>query len=267
MKTDEVLVSEWIQMKKWIRQTVLEAGFKRVILGLSGGFDSGFLAFTAAQEDCLGKENVVGVLMSCNSSVDSLRDAIELGEKLGIRYFVDNLNRSVNIRSNEIKEMRRELFSCGWDIAKEEMSSTELGNVKARMRMLTLYGYAPAFNALVMNTSNYSESMSGNGTKFGDMAGDFGPLLNYTKTSLYKMAKAVGFDEVAPEIFNKTPTADLEPNQTDEGTMGVSYSDLDTLLDDEEKDLEQIVVKRICRLIKISRHKREEMPKFFPSKG
>jgi len=264
-KTDNQLREEWSQMKSWIRRFVTQNGFKKVILGLSGGFDSGFLAFTAAQEDCLGKENVIAVSMPCNSTHDSRVDAEELANKLGIEFFVDPIGVEVYGRAEHINAQRNGA------LALPKMNPTEIGNIKARMRMVTLYGYAPAFNALVMNTSNYSEAMAGNGTKYGDITGDFAPILGYTKTTLYRMANAVGFDKVSPAIFNKVPTADLEPNQTDEGTMGVTYEKLDAFIEGVDTDdagkyieIDEDTTKRICALIKKSWHKRNPMVTFVP---
>lgn len=273
-KTDEQLREEWSQMKAWIRRYVTQNGFGKVILGLSGGFDSGFLAFTAAQEDCLGKEGVVAVLMPCDSSKDSIVDAIDLAKALGITFFVDDIKQAVESRVYGIDIIRQnaDRLVLGKSCEKlPPMNPTEIGNVKARMRMITLYGYAPAFKALVMNTSNYSEGMTGNGTKYGDITGDFAPILHYTKTSLYRMAKAVGFDRASPAIFNKTPSADLEPNQTDEGTMGVTYKKLDAFLEEVHNDddgtyieIDQATTQKICGLIKKSWHKRNPMEVFVP---
>lgn len=264
-KTEIQLINEWNQIKAWIKKTVQSNGFEKVILGLSGGFDSGFLAFTAAQEDCLGKENVVAVSMPCDSIQNSKDDAEELACKLGIIYFVDNIDVEVNDRVSSVNFARSTCFAL------PKMTSTEVGNVKARMRMLTLYGYAPAFNTLVMNTSNKSEALAGNGTKYGDIAGDFAPILGYTKTTLYRMAKAVGFDKVSPAIFNKVPTADLEPNQTDEGTMGVTYKNLDAFIEDVDTDddgkyieIDEDTSKKIHSLMKKSWHKRNPMSVFVP---
>jgi len=266
-ESNDQLIVEWTEMKFWIRNFIFNRGFNKAILGLSGGFDSGFLAYTSSQEDCLGKDNVIAVSMPCNSSADSIEDAKNLSERLKIQCLFDDITESVQARVNNINSIRRNT-SCEV-LESIDMTPLEIGNVKARMRMITLYGYAPFFNALVMNTSNHSEFMVGNGTKYGDMAGDFAPILNYTKTRLYKMAKAVGFDKISPEIFNKIPSADLEPNQTDEGTMGVSYIQLDSFLDGVciNENGESIntpeTENRILDLMHGTIHKRQPMPNFY----
>jgi NAD+ synthetase len=274
-KSENQLSKEWSQMKRWIKWTVNQSGLNKVILGLSGGFDSGFLAFTASQEDCLGKDGVIAVLMPCDSSKDSVEDAIDLAKALGITFFVDNIRRAVDVRVSEMDVTRENanqlIFGTNFEKV-TKMNPTEIGNVKARMRMITLYGYAPAFGALVMNTSNYSEAISGNGTKYGDITGDFSPLLRYTKTTLYRMAKAVGFDKFSSATFNKIPTADLEPGQTDEGTMGVQYVKLDAFIEGVEVDddgkyieIDKAALNRIYLLESKSWHKRNPMPVFKPT--
>lgn len=260
--TFERLAFEYREMQKWIKKYVEDHGFDNVIIGLSGGFDSSFLAFMCSDKNCLGNEKVWGVSMPCDSSQESLYDAQELTDRLGIHLITNELEAEVAIICNGISYNRREEKL-------PPMTPTEIGNVKARMRMITLYGYAPALNALVLNTSNYSEAMAGNGTKYGDITGDIAPFLGYTKTSLYRMAQAVGFATAFPKIMNKTPSADLEPDQTDEKTMGVSYLQLDAFIEQVDTDEDRVpivfdeaILGKIKKLITRSVHKRNPMPVF-----
>ena len=246
--------TEFKLMKTWLKNELQTRRFNKVVIGLSGGFDSSLATFVAASEDCLGNENVFGVLMPCESSKDSIEDAEYLALKLDIKYIIHDLKSSFNYFATDCHYMRI-------NNKMPDLTPIELGNIKARMRMITLYAYATPFGGLVLNTSNLSEIMSGNGTKFGDAAGDIALFHNYTKTEMYNLAYDCGFAEMFPKIFNKVPTADLEPNQTDEGTMGVSYRVLDAYLRGS-RDLEQKDMERIEKLIKIGAHKRDKMPSF-----
>lgn len=261
MENNEVLKEEIKKMKFWLREELSKRGFKKIVIGISGGFDSSFAAYLAASEDCLGPDNILGILMPCESSPDSVGDAEDLARELKIKYTTVSLLTPVCELVNNINLIRENM---DW----EKLNNIDRGNIKARMRMITLYSFASSFNGLVLNTSNYSEIMSGNGTKFGDGAGDISLFGHYTKTYLYKMAELSGFKEMFPNIYNKVPTADLEPNQTDEGTMGIIYKDLDKYLDgdwvdrmDMEKNKTEIVEK-INKLMEKSEHKREKMPAF-----
>lgn len=149
------------------------------------------------------------------------------------------------------------------------MGALERGNIKARLRMTTLYSLNWINKCLVMNTCNLSETLTGNETKYGDAAGDLGLLNAYTKTELFMMARAVGFDKAFPEVYNKVPTPDLEegnPNHTDEGIMGVTYLTLDmsikgvtlNLVSAEDRD-------HIDHMVDTSAHKRHPMKAFDPN--
>lgn len=255
MKTDDQLLSEYRAMQKWIEDYVYEHGMQGVVIGLSGGFDSSFLAYLCSDEACLGKDRVFGVMMPCQSSPDSLTDAVDLANRLKIKSVVDDIKESVDCRVCSINKLA--------DI-NNSLTPTQIGNIKARMRMLTLYAYASPLGYLVINTSNLSEATTGNGTKYGDIAGDLAPFLKYTKTSLYHMAKVAGFADLFPTIMEKTPTADLEPNQTDEDTMGISYKRLDAYIDGAPVPISSKQIQEIERKKKMSAHKGEFMPIFDP---
>src|SRR5918998_1091287 len=101
------------------------------------------------------------------------------------------------------------------------------GNVMARQRMIVLYDRSAAFDALVIGTSNKTESLLGYGTLHGDMAAALAPIGDLYKTQLRAVATELG---VPPEIVDKPPSADLWPGQTDEGELGRSYDLLDRTL-------------------------------------
>lgn len=247
------LETESIRMRAWLLDYVKEANANGVVIGLSGGFDSSFAAFLAASDSCLGRSGVLGILMPCDSSPDSITDATDVAMRLRISSTTVDLKPAV-------EAMTRSL-------SLKSLTSKDVGNIKARMRMITLYAFASTKNLLVLNTTNRSEAATGNGTKFGDAAGDLSMFMNFTKTELYMMARAVNFDLVFPQIMDKVPTADLEPNQTDEKTMGVCYADLDRFLcgvtetyDGKIISLSPEVTNRCNELYRKSTHKRHPMP-------
>jgi NAD+ synthase len=101
------------------------------------------------------------------------------------------------------------------------------GNVMARLRMIALYDRSQAMNALVVGTSNKTESLLGYTTIYGDNASAINPLGDLYKTQVWQLAKYLGVPE---QIVNKPPSADLWPGQTDESELGITYNDVDELL-------------------------------------
>jgi NAD+ synthase len=97
----------------------------------------------------------------------------------------------------------------------------------ARARMIVLYDRSAAFQGLVVGTSNKTELLLGYGTIFGDLASAVNPLGDLYKTQIRQLSQAVGVPE---PLINKAPSADLKPNQTDEGELGFTYAEVDQLL-------------------------------------
>lgn len=194
----------------FIRDQTHNAGFLRGVIGLSGGVDSALSAFLAAE--ALGKENVLAVIMPYRtSSAASKEDATSVADVLGIRSKVVDITAMVDpyIAAEGIDDNVRK------------------GNVMARMRMIVLYDFSLRENALVIGTSNKTETLLGYGTLFGDIACALNPLGDLYKTQVWELAEAV---RVPRNIIQKKPTADLWQNQTDEGELGFLYKDVDRLL-------------------------------------
>ena len=194
----------------FIRDQIHNAGFTKAVIGLSGGIDSAVSAYLSAE--ALGKENVFVVLMPyASSSPESKADAELVVKELKVHSEVVDITPMVDpfITAQHIKDNVRR------------------GNIMARMRMIVLYDRSLQHNALVVGTSNKTETMLGYGTLFGDMACALNPLGDLYKTQVWQLAESLG---VPRKIIEKKPTADLWQDQTDEGELGFLYSDVDRLL-------------------------------------
>ena len=131
------------------------------------------------------------------------------------------------------------------------------GNLKARLRMATLYSVANALNYLVVGTDNAPESYTGYFTKYGDGGVDVLPISSLTKTEVRAWARALGLPE---KIAGRVPTAGLWPGQTDEAEMGLTYDMIDRYLLGEQ--VPATISERIEELNQVSEHKRQLPPSF-----
>ncbi len=194
----------------FLRDETQNAGFKKGILGLSGGVDSAVCAYLAAE--ALGNENVRGVILPYRSSSSQSRsDAEEVARILGIQTEVVDISGMVDAY----------LQTAG------SMDKVRAGNIMARQRMIVLYDLSQRDRALVFGTSNKTEILLGYGTLFGDLASAINPLGDLYKTQVWQLAEALG---VPRAIVDKKPSADLWEGQTDEGEFGFTYADVDRLL-------------------------------------
>jgi NAD+ synthase len=211
---------------EFIRNEVRKFGFERVVLGISGGLDSALAATLAAE--ALGPENVVGLILPYKtSSPESEGHARLLIEQLGIAY--DKI---------DITAMADPLLNFYPD-----MSNLRRGNIMARMRMICVFDRSAAEKALVLGTSNKTETLLGYTTWYGDNAASIQPIADLYKTQVRALARALG---VPQPILDKKPSADLWPGQTDEAEMGLEYDVVDQvlyLLVDERIDPEQVVAR------------------------
>ena len=193
----------------FLKEQFSKSGFKKAVIGLSGGVDSA-VSFSLAVE-ALGKDNVLAVMMPYkSSSPESIAHAQQIAKQLGVR--------SVLVDITPMAEEFKKLLP--------DLDRVRLGNVLARLRMITLYDFSAKENALVIGTSNKTEILLGYGTLFGDTACAINPLGDLYKTQVWELAKELG---VPVDIINKTPSADLWVGQTDEGELGFLYNDVDKL--------------------------------------
>ncbi|MBV6494243.1 MAG: NH(3)-dependent NAD(+) synthetase [Turneriella sp.] len=185
-------------------------GFSRTVLGLSGGVDSA-LSLRLALE-ALGRENVLAVIMPYKTgNPNSEKDARELCEKFNVTYEV-----------HSITPMADAYFATDTNI-----NAARKGNVMARLRMVILYDLSARNSALVLGTSNRTETLLGYATMWGDMACALNPLGNLFKYQVYSLAQYFGVTEA---ILKKAPSADLWTGQSDEGELGFTYAIADLVL-------------------------------------
>lgn len=193
-----------------LREEVEKTGFRRVILGVSGGLDSALALFLCA--GAFGSERVLAVCMPYReSSPSSLMDAREAIDAVGVESVTVDITPQIDAyfeRFPDASPLRR-------------------GNKMARERMSILYDLSAEHRALVIGTSNKTELLLGYGTQFGDMASAVNPLGDLYKTQVRQLSAHMGVPE---SILKKPPSADLWPDQTDEGELGFSYLDVDRLL-------------------------------------
>ena len=251
---DEVLNALILGLKDYAEKT----GFKKALVGLSGGIDSALVTYIAAQ--AFGKENVHVLLMpSKYSSKGSIDDSKKLIENLGI----SSNNVSIEPVVEKIDEMLTKVF-------KEVPENVAEENIQSRIRGLYLMALSNKFNYLLCTTGNKSEMAVGYATLYGDMCGAVAVIADVYKTQVYKLAKYINrSEEIIPnEIITKEPSAELKPNQIDQDSLP-PYDLLDNILRkylEEYKEFNEIVdeignqetVKDVLKLVDLNEFKRKQ---------
>jgi NAD+ synthase (glutamine-hydrolysing) len=202
-----------------VRDYFNKMGFKRAILGSSGGIDSAVTLAIAC--DALGKENVHAILMpSPYSTEHSVTDAVQLSQHLGNPYDII-----------PIKEVYESFLSTLKPIFKDLPFSLAEENIQSRSRGNILMAIANKLGYVLLNTSNKSELATGYGTLYGDMAGGLGVLGDCYKIQVYALARYINRDqEIIPQnIIDKAPSAELRPDQKDSDSLP-EYDVLDQIL-------------------------------------
>lgn len=217
-----------------IREYFVRTGFKKALLGLSGGIDSAVVAALAAR--ALGAQNVLGVAMpSQYSSSHSLEDAEQLARNLGLQFEVRPIKFMFSTMNREVGERRGQLAP----VAQE--------NLQSRLRGMILMTLSNHDGSLVLTTGNKSELAMGYCTQYGDMCGALAPLGDLYKVRVYELARYINqaWGNPIPErCLTKAPSAELRPNQTDQDTLP-PYEVLDEMLEEylekntSVKELEQ----------------------------
>ncbi|MBA2485510.1 MAG: NAD+ synthase [Nitrospira sp.] len=245
-----------------VQDYVRKNGFRRVVIGLSGGVDSALTAVIAV--DALGAENVLGIFMpSPYTSRDSRNDVVDLARRLHIQ--VDTLSITATFNSY-LRALARPFKGHRPDTTEE--------NLQARIRGNLLMAYSNKFGHLVLTTGNKSEMSVGYATLYGDMAGGFAVIKDVPKTMVYELShlrNLVGPAPVIPtRILDRAPTAELRPDQKDEDSLP-PYAVLDPILKayvEEDRALEDMVamgfdrgtVARVIAMVDRSEYKRRQAP-------
>lgn len=231
MKNTNIIVEEIV---KWIKASVLSAGCKGVVFGMSGGIDSAVIANLCIKAF---PETSLGVMIPCNSSLEDEEDAVMISKEIGLKVEKVDITATYNTFLEALGEFDFE-------------SSL---NLKPRLRMSTLYYMAQKNNYLVVGSTNRSEFMTGYFTKYGDSGVDILPIATFVKKEIYELARELKINE---KIINKIPSAGLKENQSDEEEMGILYEDLDNYLNGNKLEKKEIESK-IDGFIKKSEHKRK----------
>jgi NAD+ synthase len=248
-----------------LRDYLGKTGFKKVLLGLSGGIDSAIVATIAA--DAIGAENVRCVMLpSAYTSAHSLEDAAEVAHALGCRL------DTVPITGGQaaVAEALGPLFEGTAPGITEE-------NIQSRLRGLMLMALSNKFGEMLLTTGNKSEVAVGYCTIYGDMNGGYNPIKDLYKTRVFATCrwrnenhfawmKGPAGQVIPPRVIDKPPSAELRPDQKDEDSLP-PYAVLDRILEglvDNEMSVAELVadgfdhatVKKIEHLIYLSEYKR-----------
>lgn len=227
----------------WLVESVRKAGASGTISGLSGGIDSAVVAVLAKEAELDHRSLFIDI----ESAEQDFEDAKTVAEK----FFIPLQYIQLTGAFNALKE------------ALGEANHIAVANLKPRLRMVALYYFANAENRLVLGTSNKSELMVGYFTKYGDGGSDLLPIGSLYKTQVRKLAQHLGIPE---KIINKPPSAGLWEGQTDEEELGITYEQLDRVLDAIEtgdtSEVDKQLLSKVEKMIKLSEHKRHTPPVF-----
>lgn len=233
----------------WIREIVGVSKTEGILVGLSGGIDSAVVGFLIKKAF---PENSLGVILPCKSSPKDAEDAKALAEASGLDYF------TVDLTEVQGQLLKNTLTAMG-DHKKDSLMRLTDANLRARMRMSTLYAVANANNYLVAGTDNAAEVYTGYFTKYGDGGVDLLPIASLTKREVYEWARHLGVPQC---ILDRAPSAGLWEGQTDELEMGTTYDRIDDHI--EGKPIPEKDLKIIENLHTRTEHKRT-MPPACPS--
>ena len=240
-----------------VRDYFRKTGYKKAVLGLSGGIDSSLTGCIAV--DALGPNNVHGVSMPSRYSSDHSRDdAKTLAKNLGIDY------RTISIESiiGRFDESLEESFNGSETGVAEE-------NIQARVRGSLLMALSNKFNWLVLSTGNKTELAMGYCTLYGDMNGGLSVISDLSKTDVYALSHWVneeaGSERIPVSSIEKPPSAELRPDQVDPFDYVVVSPLVSALIEDEKSPTELIaegadpeLIKDISRRIRINEYKRRQ---------
>ncbi len=243
-----------------IKDYFAKSGFKKAVLGLSGGIDSALVCALAVE--ALGAANVTGVLMPSKFSSDhSVADAVALAKNLGCNYEIIPIKEA----ADAFEQMLDPLFhGLPFNIAEE--------NIQARCRAIVVMALSNKFGYILLNTSNKSECAVGYGTLYGDMAGAISVLGDVYKTQVFELCRYLNRngERIPWNTINKPPSAELRPDQKDSDSLP-DYEVLDNILYQHielrkspreliAEGYDEALVTRIIKLVNGAEFKRYQTP-------
>ncbi len=258
-RDESVEASAYSALVLGTRDYVRKCGFRKVVLGLSGGIDSALTAVIAV--DALGKENVIGVGMpGPYSSQGSISDAAELAKNLAIRFELIAIR---GIFDTYLESLKPAFADLPVDVTEE--------NVQARIRGALLMALSNKFGALVLTTGNKSEIAVGYCTLYGDMCGGLAVISDVPKTLVYRLAHYVNTRSplIPASTIEKPPSAELRPDQKDSDSLP-PYDILDAILEAYVEDnqspesiaaehtLDLALVRKVVGLVDRNEYKRQQ---------
>ena len=257
-RVDEVFQALVVGTRDYVRKN----GFKRVVIGLSGGIDSSLVAAVAVE--ALGRENVTGVTMpSPFSSRGTRDDARRLAKNLGIEFMRLPITP---VFKGFLKALAEPFKGLKEDVTEE--------NIQARIRGTLLMGLSNKFGWLVLTTGNKSEIAVGYSTLYGDMAGGFAVIKDVPKTLVYELSRHVnaraGKPVIPESVLERAPSAELRHEQKDQDTLP-PYDVLDAILEayvEESRGVADLIadgfapeiVRKVVRMIDTAEYKRRQGP-------
>lgn len=231
------------EIAHWLREYAARAGARGYVVGLSGGIDSATVA--ALCQRAMG-DRVLAVLLPCHSLAEDEALAHLAADVFGLKTVTVDLSQ---VYDTLVAALPAELGQMAY------------ANIKPRLRMTALYSLAQASHYLVAGTGNKSELMVGYYTKYGDGGVDVEPLGDLYKGQVRLLARSLG---VPREIIERPPTAGLWQGQTDEGEMGMTYDELDSILTAIEmgqtEGIDPDLLSRVQHLVATTAHKRSMPP-------
>ncbi|MBQ6282826.1 MAG: NAD(+) synthase [Bacilli bacterium] len=209
---------------EFIRDYYKKNNLKGAIIGISGGKDSAVVAGLFAK--ALGSENVIGIWMPCHSKDEDYLNALLVSKTFGFELKEFDLTNIYESYVRQIKEVN--------DVSDNELVDSNI-NIKPRLRMSTLYYYAAMKKGyIVPGTSNKCELYVGYFTKGGDNVCDISVLADLTVDEVIRIGEYIG---VPDKVIHKVPDDGLS-GKTDEEKLGVKYSDIAKVINNEEVDIE-----------------------------
>jgi NAD+ synthase len=189
----------------------IDKNVKKALVNVSGGVDSAVVLRLCTL--ALGAEKVLALLLPDEITLKSdLQDSIMLANKYNVKYKIVNIGDIVDVFKKTVVKSTRKII---------------IGNLRARIRMVTSYYFANLYDAMVVGTSNKSELLTGYFTKYGDGGADILPIGDLYKTQVKELANKL---KIPAKIIKKVPSAGLWVKQTDEGELGLKYEMLDRIL-------------------------------------